>query len=166
MNSTVGHIPFGTKTMFHKLSTFSAIGLIGLSIVFCGSNKEQTNSTHVWAGMTVNHALYTAGWMNEMVIDFAVFNDGNAPAVVNPCIDRSTFVINGIQLSGKDFEWFAFNFGNGPRSIDPLPAGKGTYIEKGGFGQFFQKPGVYRVVWKSDCFESQPVFFRVMPRDK
>ena len=152
--------------MIEKLSTLSTVGLIGLSMIFCGSKKEQTSSTHLWAGMTVNHALYTEGGMNEMVIDFAVFNDGNTPAAVNPCIDHSTFVINGTQLSGKDSEWFAFSLVNGPRSTDPLPPGKGTYIVKGGFGQIFQKPGIYNVVWKSDCFESQPVFFRVVPGDK
>lgn len=150
--------------MLHRLSTLSAVAFIGLSVIFCGSKKQQTKSNPIWAGITVNHALYTEGWTNEMVIDFAVFNDGNAPAAVNPCIDRSTLLINGAQLTGKDLEWFSFNLGNGPRSVDPLAAGSGTYVVKGGFGQLFQKPGVYNVVWQSDCFESQRVFFRVMPR--
>jgi hypothetical protein len=149
--------------MFHKLYTLSAVFLIGLSVIFCGSKKQQTKSNRIWAGITVNHALYTEGWTKEMVIEFAVFNDGNAPAAVNPCIDGSTLLINGAQLAGKDLEWFSFNLVNGPRSVDPLPAGSGTSVVKNGFAQLFQKPGVYNVVWKSDCFESQPVFFRVMP---
>ena len=112
--------------MLHKLSTASAVAFIGLSVIFCGSKKQQTKSNHTWAGITFNHALYTEGWTNEMVIDFAVFNDGNAPVAVNPCIDRSTLLINGAQLTGKDLEWFSFNLGNGPRSVDPLPVGGGT----------------------------------------
>jgi hypothetical protein len=150
--------------MLHKLSTVSIVAFLGLSVIFCGSKKQQTGSNHTWAGVTFNHALYTEGWTNDMVIEFAVFNDGNAPVAANPCIDRSTLLINGAQLTGKDLEWFSFNLVNGPRSPDPLPAGNGTGVSKGGFGQLFQKPGVYTVIWKSDCFESQPVFFRVMPR--
>ena len=150
--------------MLHKLSIFSAITIIGLSAIFCGSKQQSTNSNHIWAGISLNHALYTEGWTNEMVIEFAVFNEGSAPATVNPCIDRSTLIVNGVQLSGTDYGWFAFNLVNGPRAVDPLQSNSGTYLGKGGFGQFFQKPGVYTVVWKSDCFESQPTFFRVMPR--
>jgi hypothetical protein len=148
--------------MLHKLSTVLAVAFIGLSVIFCGSKKQETNSNHNWAGMTFNHALYTG--TNEMVIEFAVFNDGNVPVAANPCIDHSTLLINGAQLTGKDLEWFSFNLVNGPRSADPLPAGDGTSVSKGGLGQVFQKPGVYNVIWKSDCFESQPVYFRVMPR--
>ena len=150
--------------MLHRLSILLVVTLMGLSLILCGSKKTQTNAAHIWSGITVNHALYTEGWTNQVVIDFAVFNDGGVPVAVNPCIDRSTFVVNGAQLTGKDLEWFSFNLGNGPRSIDPLQPGQGTYIEKGGFGDLFQKPGVYNVAWKSDCFESQPIFFRVMPR--
>ena len=139
--------------------------LIGLSMVLSGSKKSQPTPAHIWAAITINHALQTEGWTNQIVFDFSVFNDGGVPAAVNACIDGSTFVINGTPLAGKDLEWFSFNLGNGPRSVDPLPPGSGTSISKGGFGELFQKPGVYNVIWKSDCFDSPPVVFRVMPRE-
>ena len=149
--------------MLYKLLTLATAASICGSVALYRNNKL-TNPTRLWSGIIVNHALYTEGSTNEMVVEFAVFNDGSVPAAVNPCIDRSTLVINGASLSGKDLDWFHFNLGNGPRSLDPLPAGKGTGVTKGGLGQLFPKADVYTVVWKGDCFESQPVSFRVMPR--
>jgi hypothetical protein len=151
--------------MLNKVSMLLVVTLIGLSVIPSGSKKPQTKAAHFWAAITINHPLQFEGWTNQIVFDFAVFNDGGVPIAVNPCINRSTFIINGAPLAGKDVEWFSFNLGNGPRTIDPLPPGQGTYIEKGDFGQPFQKPGVYSVVWKSDCFESPPLVFRVMPRE-
>jgi hypothetical protein len=151
--------------MIRRASNFSKVGLLGLSLVFCGSQKPEPGAAKLWAAITVNHPLYTEGWMNEMVMDFAVFNEGKLPAAVNPCFEHSTLVINGAELTGKDLDWFRFNISNGPRAKDPLPSGRGVYAAKNGNGQLFQKPGVYNVVWKSDCFESSPVVFRVMPRE-
>lgn len=151
--------------MIRRASTFSKVALLGLSLLFCGSQKQEPGANKLWAGITVNHPLYTQGWTNEMVMDFAVFNESKLPATVNPCFDHSTLIINGAELTGKDLELFRFNLGNGLRAIDPLPSGRGIYAVKHGLGQLFQKPAIYKVVWKSDCFESSPVVFRVMPRE-
>ena len=151
--------------MLHRVSILLVVTLIGLSPMPSGRKQPQTTAGKFWAAITINHPLQTEGWTNQIVFDFAVFNDSGAPIAVNPCINRSTFVINGAPLAGNDLAWFSFNLGNGPRTIDPLRPGEGTYIEKSGFDGPFQKPGVYSVVWKSDCFESQPLVFRVMPRE-
>lgn len=149
--------------MIRKASIFS-VALFGLSLVLCGSQRPEPGANKLWAGITVNHPLYTEGWTKEMVMDFAVFNDSKLPAVVSPCFDNSTLVINGAELTGRDRDWFSFNLANGPRSTNPLAPGRGTYGTKTGLGQLFQKPGIYNVAWKSDCFESSPIVFRVMPR--
>src|SRR5262252_11240532 len=138
----------------------SSIAVVALLMTLARSDRGQTNPPHFWAGLTVNHALYSEGSMGEMVIDFALFNDGQEPASINACIDRSTLVINDVQLSENKFERFSFYLSNGPRSVGPLAAGKGTHISKSGFEEFFQKPGLYKVVWKSNCFESASVSFR------
>jgi hypothetical protein len=151
--------------MIRRASIQLTVTLLGLSLFLCGSQKQESNATSLWAGITVNHPLYTQGWTNEMVVDFAVFNEGKLPAAVNGCFDQSTLAINGAELTGKDLESFRFNLSNGPRAKDPLPSGRGVYAVKNGLGQFFQKPGIYRVVWKSACFESSAVVFRVMPRE-
>lgn len=151
--------------MIRRTSVFSTGALLGLSLLLGGSQKQEPGATKLWAGITVNHPLYTEGSTNEVVMDFAVFNDSTLPAAVNPCFDHSTLVINGAELAGKDREWFLFNIGNGPRATDPLQSGRGAYAAKTGLGQLFQKPGIYQVVWKSDCFESSPIVLRVMPRE-
>jgi len=158
--------------MIRRLSILFAATLIGLSVILggyekteSGYQKTESSAPHIWAAITVNDPLPAEGSTNQIVFHFAVFNDGGVAVAVNPCIDGSTFAINGALLKGKDLEWFSFNIGNGPRSVDPLPPGSGTSITKDGWGAFFQKPGVYSVVWKSDCFESPPVVFRVTPRE-
>ena len=158
--------------MVRRLSILFAATLIGFSLILGGNQKTESgyqktesSAPHVWAAIAVNDPLPAEGGTNQIVFTFAVFNDGVVAVAVNPCIGRSTFVINGALLEGKDLEWFSFNLGNGPRSVDPLPPGSGTSITRGGFGAFFQKPGIYSVVWKSDCFESPPVVFRVTPRE-
>jgi hypothetical protein len=152
--------------MVHRAFLFSSLAVLGLSLVVFAGKRQVISRGKLWAGLSVNHALYTSGWTNEMVMEFAVLNEGTKPAAINPCIDHSTLVVNGAELTGKDRQWFSFNLANGPRPNDPLPAARGTSIVKSGFGQFFDRPGIYKVVWKSDCFESYPVTFRVMPRQQ
>jgi len=162
--------------MIYQRLTLLIVVIISLASICCGIKKSpsalqwrpdgQMNSNHLWAGMTVNHSLFTPGSVDQMLIEFSVFNDGKTTVAANPCISRSTLVVNGNELSWRDAEWFAFNLANGLRSGDPLAAGVGSSFGKSGMGRLFHKPGLYNVVWKSDCFEAQPVSFRVMAGDK
>lgn len=137
---------------------------LGLSLFVYGSTKQETEHPQIWAAISVPEPIFYEGWTNQIIMDFAVVNDGGKPFVVTPCINTSKLVINGEELSGKDLDDFHFNLNNGPRETsNPLPPGRGFSFNKS-IGHYFQRPGVYSVVWKGDCFESSPVVFRVMPR--
>ncbi|MDQ3819927.1 MAG: hypothetical protein M3362_19940 [Acidobacteriota bacterium] len=140
------------------------VTVLGLSLFVFGSTKQETEQPHIWAAISVPHPIFYEGWTNQIIMDFAVVNDSGKPFVVTSCINTSKLVINGEELKGNDLADIYFNLNNGPReSSIPFPSGRGFYFNKS-IGHYFQKPGIYQVIWKSDCFESPPIVFRVMPR--
>lgn len=153
----------GNRTM-KRAGTVTIVAALGLSLFICGSTKQETEHPKIWAAISVPHPLFYEGWTNEVVMDFAIFNSSDKPFLVSPCINSSKLVINGEELKGKDLDVFYFILNNGPREqYKPFPSGRGFYFNKA-VGHYFQKPGIYSVAWRGDCFESAPLVFRVMPR--
>jgi RNA polymerase sigma factor (sigma-70 family) len=125
----------------------------------------------LWAAITVNKSVFREGQTYDLQILFTLVNDGKE--VVDPRIGVSWLVVNGKELKAS-----ATLFGNGPRDtrFATLPAGNHLEFSRAPvpfrvppakpdpLGKHFEKPGVYRVVWRGESFESSEIVFRVLPR--
>ena len=111
----------------------------------------------IWAALSVSRPIFHAGWTKDLSIHFTLVNDGSE--TIDPKIESSKMVINGIELENS-----GFILGHGPRDArwNALPPGEAlefTYALE----DYFKKPGIYRVSWKGDNFETPPIVFRVIP---
>ena len=89
---------------------------------------------------------------------FTLVNDGGE--TINPGIAATHLVVNGEELADS-----IMIFGNGPRDalFDALPPGQHLQFVYA-LGSHFSKPGIYRVAWKGNRFQSAEIAFRVMPK--
>ena len=138
------------KSVF--VSVLFAFGFLLLS--WAHAKPERPN---LWAGLSVNRPLFHAGWTKDLAIHFTLVNDGSE--TINPRIGSSRIIINGVALENSDFI-----FGNGPRDArwNALPPGDAlefTYALE----NYFKQPGIYRVSWKGESFETPTIVFRVTP---
>jgi RNA polymerase sigma factor (sigma-70 family) len=110
-----------------------------------------------WAGMSVNKPLYRAGQnTNLLQFNFALINESGK--VIDPKISGyPRLIVNGEELDLTRIP------GVGPRDgrFKALPPGDNLQFGMGA-GQFFDKPGVYRVYWQGEEFRSNEIVFRVM----
>jgi hypothetical protein len=111
---------------------------------------------NLWAAVSVPEPLVTTGQVDRLQIQFAMVNDGKEP--IDPKV-RSW----RLNINGKDHPDSEFTFGNGPRDNrwKSLPAGDRLQFGYA-LGNWFKTPGVYRIIWRGEGFESAPVVFRVM----
>lgn len=112
---------------------------------------------NLWASLSVSRPLFHAGWTKDLSISFTLVNDGIE--TIDPKIESSKIVVNGVELENS-----GFILGNGPRdarwnALSPGDALEFTYALE----DYFKKPGIYRVSWKGDNFESPTIIFRVVP---
>src|SRR5262249_28991385 len=113
----------------------------------------------LWAAITVQQAVIPKGRTNELTLTFAVVNDGDS--TVNPGVASSRLFINGVELK----EW-AFINSNGPKTtFDSALPPKRTLLFSSGLGKYFQKPGVYVVMWEGEHFRAREIAFRVLGGD-
>jgi hypothetical protein len=113
----------------------------------------------LWAAMSVNQPVFREGHdTNLLQFSFTLVNDGDKSADPKlPGYPR--LIVNGKELDMSNVP------GNGPRDkrFESLPAG--DYLLFGlAMGSHFDKPGIYRVVWKGDGYESPEIVFRVLPK--
>lgn len=54
---------------------------------------DQPKAGSLWAGLSVNHAIFKAGQTKDLIIEFTLVNDGDK--VIDPKIADSRIVING-----------------------------------------------------------------------
>ncbi len=97
---------------------------------------------------------------NQFILHFGVVNDGDK--TVNPDTESSQLLINGKPLK----DW-SFIIGNGIKSTynTALPAGENldfTYS----MGRYFEKPGIYKIVWKGKGFEAPRLRFGCCRRNR
>lgn len=129
-------------------------GQLNLLLSWAQAKPQRPN---LWAALSVSRPLFHAGSTSELFIHFTLVNDGGETA--DPKIESSKIVINGVEL-----EESGFILGSGLRDArwKALPAGEAvefTYaLEK-----YFKQPGIYRVSWKGDNFETPVITFRVVP---
>jgi RNA polymerase sigma factor (sigma-70 family) len=110
-----------------------------------------------WAGMSVNQPLFRAEQnTNLLQFNFALVNESYK--VIDPKIPGyPRLIVNGKELDLSSIP------GVGPRDgrFKALPPGDNLQFGMGA-GQFFDKPGVYRVYWQGEEFRSNEVVFRVL----
>jgi hypothetical protein len=136
-------------------------GLFWASLIGAVSTLGQTPMKEkLWTAVTVPEALITTGQTDRLMLNFAMVNDGEKS--IDPKV--STWRLN---INGRDHPDSEFTFGNGPRDNrwNSLPAGDRLQFGYA-LGDWFKKPGVYKVVWRGEGFESAPVVFRVMSQMK
>lgn len=110
-----------------------------------------------WAGMSVNQPLFRAGQnTNLLQFNFALINESDK--VVDPKIPGyPRLVVNGKELD------LSLIPGVGLRDarFKALPPGDNLQFGMAA-GQFFEKPGVYRVYWQGEEYRSNEVVFQVI----
>ena len=138
----------------------SAALIICLSLLQLDSSVSDEVAPKLWAAISVSDPLFQKGWTKDLMIHFALVNDG--VKTVQPKVGSWRLVINGEELDDS-----THIFGNGPRDArwNELPAREslrfGYALEK-----YFSEPGIYRVSWRGEGFETLPIEFRVMPSKK
>jgi RNA polymerase sigma factor (sigma-70 family) len=114
----------------------------------------------LWAAISVPRPVFHEGDMGAGIfqVNFVVVNDGEK--TTDPECGSSRLLVNG-----KELEDWGFVVANGPkdRRWDALPPK--DHLSFGyALGKHFDKPGVYKVVWRGKKFESPELVFRVLPK--
>ncbi len=140
----------------HRKS-ISIITLFVSGLLLVGWASANQKRPKLWASLSVSRPLFHAGWTKELLIHFTLVNDGSK--TIDPKIESSKIIINGVDLENS-----GFILSNGPRdgrwrALPPGDSLEFTYT----LGDYFKKPGVYRVSWKGENFETSTIVFRVMP---
>lgn len=126
------------------------------------TEEKPPKSKTLWAAISTHGPVYqlpfSSGGDNQFILHFGVVNDGDK--TVNPDTESSQLLINGEPLKN----WYNI-IHNGIKSTynHALPPG-GHLNFTYGMGSYFEKPGIYKVVWKGKGFESPEFTFRVLPR--
>jgi RNA polymerase sigma factor (sigma-70 family) len=114
----------------------------------------------LWAGLSVNQPVFREGDTGALQLTFTLVNDGHE--VADPKLAAAQIVVNGKALpdSGRILS-------NGPRDgrFTALPPGDHLLFGYA-LGNYFEKPGVYRVHWQGEGFRSEAVVFRVLPKEQ
>lgn len=118
-----------------------------------------TPAKKLWAVLSVNEPVFRSDTVGRLNICFAVVNDGKTP--VNAERDDSRLLINGRELE----DW-SFIVRNGPRSMSENLVPGATYSFTYALGDYFKRPGVYRVRWQAQSFTAPEITFRVLPSAK
>ena len=111
----------------------------------------------LWAGMSINQPLFRVGKdTNLLQFSFALVNDGDK--VVDPRIPgHPRLIVNDKELDLSSVP----GVGLRDERFKALPPGDNLQFGMTA-GQFFDRPGVYRVYWQGEGFRSNEVIFRVM----
>jgi hypothetical protein len=138
-----------------RSSLFAFIWIVLVPILSNGSYQQEMK---LWAAISVSEPVFDEGWTESIMIHFTLVND--ATRTIDPKERAWRLVING-----EDFPDPGFIFGTGPRDDrwKALPAGDSLRFSKA-LGRYFKEPGIYRVSWKGEGFETLPIEFRVMPK--
>src|SRR5262249_16793575 len=112
----------------------------------------------LWAAVTLNHPVFEQGGTKDLSIEFAVVNESDM--TIDPKNGESRIAIHGQDLADS-----ARILSNGPRDTrySALPPGDHLRFVYA-LGDPFRRPGVYRVSWRGEGFQSPEVVFRVVPR--
>lgn len=113
----------------------------------------------IWVDVVPLQAIYQMDELKKVQINFALVNDGPLP--IDPRIESSTLLINGVPYEGA-----GTMFSNGPRDARWHKLQPGDSLQFGyGFewSPLFKSPGIYRVQWMGEGFQSRIMEFRIVP---
>lgn len=132
------------------------ISLFALGLLLFGWASANQERPKLWAALSISRPLFHAGSTKELLIHFTLVNDGIK--AIDPKIESSKLMINGEELDDS-----GFLLSGGPKDArwNALPPGdtlEFAYALEG----YFKKPGIYRVSWKGEDFETSTIVFRVM----
>jgi uncharacterized membrane protein YciS (DUF1049 family) len=121
------------------------------------AGPQADRPSNLWAALSVNHPLFEQGQTKDLKIEFTLVNDGDTS--IDPKIADSVIVINGQELAES-----SVILGGGPKDgrFQLLPPGAHVQLSRA-LGDHCNKPGVYRVSWKGDGFQSPEIVIRVVP---
>jgi hypothetical protein len=136
---------------------------LGVTLALAADPKQEDPATadrKLWAAISVTAPIldWDASTGRPFMVYFALVNDG--AKAVNPEVEASQLLVNG-----KELEDWSFIISNGPRDArwKKLPAE--DYLNFAyNLGKYFEKPGIYKVLWKGKGFQSPELVFRVMPK--
>jgi hypothetical protein len=112
----------------------------------------------LWAALTLNHSVFEQGATKDLSVEFTLVNDSDK--AIDPKIAESRININGQDLADS-----ARILGNVPRDTRYGALLLGDHLRfESALGDHFNRPGVYRVSWRGEGFQSPEVVFRVLPR--
>ena len=133
------------------------ITLFVSGLVLVGWAPANPEKHKLWASLSVSRPLFHAGSTAELLLHFTLVNDGSE--TIDPKIESSKIIINGVEI-----EESGFILGNGPRDKrwTALPSGDSLEFAYA-LEKYFKAPGIYRVSWKGENFETPTIVFRVMP---
>jgi RNA polymerase sigma-70 factor (ECF subfamily) len=112
------------------------------------------------ATLRVNGQSFLEGETDKLIMTFTMLNKGDK--VIDPDISGARIIVNGKELVGS-----SLLLGNGPRDVnfDKLPPGQRTQFAIA-LGDYFKKPGVYRVSWEGRAFRAPEIVFRVLSNNE
>jgi hypothetical protein len=111
----------------------------------------------LWAALSANHVLFPQTEVKNLLVEFTLANDGEAP--IDPAVSRSRLVVNGQEL--KDSGMVQGNDPPDPRFVT-LPAGDHLQFVRN-LGDLCQSPGTYRISWRGERFQSPEIIVCVLP---
>ena len=105
--------------------------------------------------LAVKQPYFDGKAAKKLQIFFSLLNDGKK--ALDPRLKTWVLIVNGKAIVNSQAI-----FGNGPKDARWKKLPSGDRLDFGyALGKYFRKPGVYRVTWKGNGFESAPLVFRV-----
>ena len=120
-------------------------------------NAEQPKTASLWAGLSVNHAIFKAGQTRDLIIEFTLVNDGDN--VIDPKIEDSRIVIKGKERTDSGMIISGVQKGSRFKALSPGDSLQFSLP----LGDWFMEPGTYRIAWKGDGYHSPEIVLRIMP---
>ena len=78
---------------------------------------DQPKAGGLWAGLSVNHAIFKAGQTKDLRIEFTLLNDANK--VIDPKIPVSQIVINGKERTDSGIIFSGVEKGSRFKALSP-----------------------------------------------
>jgi RNA polymerase sigma factor (sigma-70 family) len=110
----------------------------------------------LWAALGVGRPLFQVGEKGGPKLTFGLVNDGDK--AIDPKISSSKMLVNGKALPGF------------MRALDRPNEARFRSLPPGDYllftvvlGDYFKKPGVYRLSWEAEDFRAPELVFRVLP---
>jgi hypothetical protein len=145
----------------YLLIVMVSVGVVSAQSAGTGENRDY--GMCIWAGLSVNEPAFTAGPNADAVFSFVLMND--CPGTVDADSAHWRLVVNGEELKDSDMI-----FGSGPGPADgwgPLHPGDSYRFTKSlPLSRYFTTPGIYKVFWRGNGFESPKVTIRVIGKAK